>query len=112
MRNSATTVLTLLSFIINNSITNVAVVLLFGVVGYLMKKANLLLAPVILTFVLGNSMEQNLVQAMTIFRGDPLMFFQRPVCAVMIAVIVLVVVLSVVTKAKRGKIYGDEEVEM
>ena len=49
---------------------------------------------------------------MTIFRGDPLMFFQRPICAVMIAVIVLVVVLSVVTKAKRGKIYGDEEVEM
>ena len=100
------------TYSINNSMTDVAVMLLFGVVGYLMKKADLPLSPVILTFVLGNSMEQNLVQAMTIFRGDPLMFFQRPICAVMIAVIVLVVVLSVVTKAKRGKIYGDEEVEM
>ena len=70
------------------------------------------LARGILTFVLGDTMEQNLVQAMTIFRGDPLMFFQRPICAVMITVIVVVVVISVVTKTKRGKIYGDEEVEM
>lgn len=100
------------TYSINNNMTDVAIMFVFGVLGYLMKKADFPLAPVILTFVLGDSMEKNLVQSMTIFRGNVWMFFQRPICAVMIAMIVIVVAISVVTKTKRSKIYGDEEVEM
>ena len=97
---------------LNNSLWDVGFMILFGFLGYLMKKAEFPLAPIILTFVLGDILESALVQSMTIFRGNGLLFFQRPICAILLALTALVLVVSVVTGEKRNVIYGDDETEM
>jgi putative tricarboxylic transport membrane protein len=54
------------------------VALVFGVVGYLFRRANYPLAPLLLGLVLGEMLEQNLRRALTLSHGDPLVFVTRP----------------------------------
>lgn len=100
------------TYSINNSVMDVVMTFLFGILGYLMKKGDFPIAPIILTFVLGDIMESTLVQSMTMFRGDAAQFVQRPICAVMLLITAAVLVVSILTTAKRRATYGDEEIEM
>ena len=100
------------TYSINNSVMDVVMTFLFGILGYLMKKGDFPIAPIILTFVLGDIMESTLVQSMTMFRGDAVQFVQRPICAVMLLITAAVLVVSILTTAKRRATYGDEEIEM
>jgi TctA family transporter len=52
---------------------------IFGVLGYFLIKAGFEPAPLILGFVLGPMMEENLRRAMTMSFGDPTVFFTRPI---------------------------------
>ena len=97
---------------LNNNMWDVGVMYMFGFVGYLMKKADFPVAPIILTSVLGDTLESALVNSMTIFRGNAWKFFERPICATMLAITAIVIVLSILSSSKRKAIYGDEEVEI
>jgi putative tricarboxylic transport membrane protein len=72
------------AYAINNTVNDVYVLLLFGVVGYLMVKAGLPLAPFILGVILGDQIEVNLVRAL-MTDSDPLLFFTRPISAGLLA---------------------------
>lgn len=64
---------------------DVWVALVFGVVGYLMRKFRFPMAPLVLASVLAQMLETSLSQALVISRGSPLIFFTRPIaCAFMI----------------------------
>jgi len=69
------------SYSINNSTTDVTIMLVFGVIGYLMKKLSLEAAPMVLAFVLGPMMETALRQALIKSRGSFSIFFTRPISA-------------------------------
>lgn len=97
---------------LNNNITDVLFMFIFGFLGYFMKKSDFPIAPIILTFVLGDTLESALVQSMTIFRGNAMLFFERPICLVMLIITAIVLIVSVLTTAKRKAVYGDEEVEI
>ena len=52
---------------------------MFGLLGYVFAKLECEPAPLMLGFVLGPMMEENLRRAMLLSRGDPLTFFTRPI---------------------------------
>ncbi len=67
------------SYSLNYSVIDVGFMVLFGFVGYLMKKCKYEPAPLILALVLTPMLENALRQSLIISRGNPLIFFQRPI---------------------------------
>src|SRR5213592_2662328 len=70
---------------LNNAPFDVSMTALFGVVGYWLVKHDFEPAPMILGFVLGPLMEENLRRAMLIARGDATVFLTRPISATLLA---------------------------
>jgi TctA family transporter len=94
---------------ISNAPFDVMQTAVFGVVGYIWVKLECEPAPLILGFILGPLMEENLRRAMLLSRGDALVFFQRPISLTMLliaAVLLLVVVLPAVRK-KRDEAFVE-----
>jgi TctA family transporter len=75
----------------------------FSLFGYLCLKLDCEPAPLILGFVLGPMMEENLRRALLISRGDPIVFISEPISlAFLIAsVLLLLVVAAPAIRAKR-----------
>lgn len=71
------------SFAVNNSLFDVGVMLVMGVLGYLMGLAGIPAAPVVLGIVLGPIVEQNFMMSMIRYRWNLLAFFSRPVAAIL-----------------------------
>ncbi len=72
-------------FSVNNNAFDVAMVLIFGVVGYGMMLLRFEPAPLLLGFILGPLMEEHLRRAMLLSRGDPMVFLERPISASFLA---------------------------
>jgi putative tricarboxylic transport membrane protein len=94
---------------ISNSPFDVMQTAVFGVVGYIFVKVECEPAPLILGFILGPLMEENLRRAMLLSRGDPLVFFQRPISLTMllIAGFLLVIVLAPTVRKKREEAFVE-----
>lgn len=99
------------AFSINNSLFDVGVMTVFGIIGYFFKKVDFPIAPIVLAFVLGELMENSLLQSLTIFRGDFLGFFQRPISATLLVLSILILLVSLVAglKKKKGLLANDVE---
>lgn len=78
---------------ISNDVYGILTVIIFGLVGYLMRKFGYDPAPLLLAFVLGPIMEDTLRQSLMLFRGNVLEVFQRPI-ALLFLVITFVVLFS------------------
>ncbi len=61
---------------------DVWVALIFGVVGYVMRKLGFPIAPLVLASVLAQMLETSLQQSLLISQGSPLIFFTRPIALV------------------------------
>jgi TctA family transporter len=63
----------------------------------------------VLGFVLGPMMEENFRRAMYISRGDPLVFVERPISALLLlmAVILLVILVLPSIRAKREEVFQE-----
>jgi putative tricarboxylic transport membrane protein len=89
-----------LSFIgvysLRNSVTDCAVAAGFGVLGMVLKRLNLPIVPIILGMVLGGIMEVKLRSAMARVKS-PLDFVDRPIAAILAALIVLVILMHLRT---------------
>ncbi|OXY83343.1 tripartite tricarboxylate transporter permease [Oceanimonas doudoroffii] len=66
---------------VNNNVFDVYVVSLVGAAGYLLAKLGFNPAPLLLGFVLGPMLEENLRRALLLSRGDPMTFVERPLSA-------------------------------
>jgi len=66
---------------VNNSTLDVFLMIIFGVLGYLMKKFDYEAAPMILAFILGPMLEDALRQSLVISNGSFAIFFNRPIAA-------------------------------
>jgi TctA family transporter len=68
-------------------------------------------APLLLGFVLGPLLEENLRRAMILSRGDPTTFVTRPISAVLLALAagVLIVVLLPAVRKKRDEVFVEED---
>jgi putative tricarboxylic transport membrane protein len=63
--------------------------LIFGVIGYFMRKLGFPVAPMVLASVLAQMLETSLAQALLISQGSPFIFFTRPISAVFMALAIL-----------------------
>ena len=69
------------SFAINNTMFDVGVMLVAGLVAYLLESNRFPIAPIILGLVLGPVLERNFIMSMQIADGNLLAFFERPIAA-------------------------------
>ena len=91
-------------YTVSNSSSFVSVMALFGVLGYVFVKFDFEPAPLLLGFVLGPMMEENLRRAMTISHGTPAVFFTRPLSlSLLVAALLLLVVTMVPSITKRPR---------
>jgi len=88
---------------LNNSVVDVAMSVLFGLLGYVFIKLKCEPAPLLLGFVLGPMLEENLRKAMTISRGDPSVFVARPLSASMLALAAILLLILIVPTIRRGR---------
>lgn len=100
------------TYTINNSLFDVGVMLVFGVIGYLFKKVDIPLAPLVLTFVLGQLMEDSLMQSLTIVQGDFLSLFARPITGTLFSLSILVLIFSIIAEVKKKKGMFADDVDM
>jgi putative tricarboxylic transport membrane protein len=94
---------------INNSAFDIVMTGLFGVVGYWLVKHDFEPAPMLLGFVLGPMLEENLRRAMLIARGDPSTFVTRPISAGLIAVAAFLLLLALLPmiRGKRDEVFVE-----
>ena len=94
----------------NNNTFDIWMVAIFGVIGYLFIKLGTEPAPLLLGFILGPMMEENLRRALLLSRGDWLTFVTRPLSAGLLAaaVLLLVIVLLPAVKSKREEAFVEE----
>jgi TctA family transporter len=97
---------------VNNLDLDVYMTILFGVLGYLFLKLNCQPAPLILAFVLGPLMEENLRRALLISRGDPTVFLTRPISAAFLIAAILLLTIMIIPsfKKKREEAVASSEV--
>jgi putative tricarboxylic transport membrane protein len=88
---------------INNSAADVIISAIFGLFGYWLIKHEFEPAPMVLAFVLGPLMEENLRRAMLISRGDATVFVTRPISAALIAVAVALLALAVLPMIRKRR---------
>jgi putative tricarboxylic transport membrane protein len=95
---------------INNAPADAVMVATFGLVGYWLSKHDFEPAPMLLGFVLGPLMEENLRRAMLIARGDPSTFLTRPISGgllILAAILLTLAVLPMIRK-KRDEVFIEE----
>ncbi len=85
-------------YTINNRVFDVFLVIVFGIIGYLMKKLGFEPGPMVLAFVLGTLIESSTRQSLLIFDGDPTGFLTRPISGVILGLVLLIVLYPVVRK--------------
>ncbi len=94
---------------VNNSSFDIYMMAIFAVLGYVWVKLECEPAPLILGFILGPMMEENLRRAMLLSRGDPSVFVTKPISAVLlgVALLLLIIVLSPSIKKKREEAFQE-----
>jgi putative tricarboxylic transport membrane protein len=95
---------------LSNNPFDVLIMALFGIFGYICVKLECEPAPMILGFILGPLMEENLRRAMLLSRGDPFVFFQKPISlGFMIASAILLVIVALpALRKKREEVFVEE----
>ena len=89
-------------FSVNNNSFDVLITVLFGVLGIVFLKLGCEAAPLLLGFILGPMMEENLRRAMLLSRGDPTVFLTRPLSLVMLLMAVaMIVIISLPAISKK-----------
>jgi len=98
-------------FSLQNSPFDVMQTTLFGVFGYVCLKLEAEPAPLMLGFILGPLMEENLRRAMLLSRGDALVFFQRPISAgfLIVAIGALIIMALPAIRTKREEAFAGED---
>jgi putative tricarboxylic transport membrane protein len=91
------------TFSINNSLLDIYILLGMGVVGYILKKLEFDMAPLILAVVLGPILEKTLRQSLFYARGDAWAIFGRPYTAFLLSVGVLLIVLPPLVRRLRRR---------
>lgn len=88
---------------LNSNITEVFIMVAFGLIGYLFKKFQYEGAPLVLALVLGPIMETSLRRSLMLSYGDPFIFFTRPISAVLLGISFLLLVLPLLPWVRKKK---------
>ncbi|MGH8741602.1 MAG: tripartite tricarboxylate transporter permease [Burkholderiales bacterium] len=97
-------------FSLSNNPFDLLIMAIFGIFGYFCVKLECEPAPLILGFILGPLMEENLRRAMLLSRGDPFVFFTKPISLgfMVASAILLVIVALPAIRKKRDEAFVEE----
>lgn len=87
----------------NNDLLNVWIMLLFGIIGYLMKIFNFSIASLILGIVLGPLMEKSLRRHLLINNGEYLSLLNSPITVILLIVSILIIVLPMIMNKRKAE---------
>jgi putative tricarboxylic transport membrane protein len=86
---------------IRNTVFDIWVMGIFGMIGYLFRKVDMEPGPLILAFVLGPILERSLRQALLISAGSPLIFFTRPISGALMGFLLVFILLQVIMALRK-----------
>jgi putative tricarboxylic transport membrane protein len=96
------------AYTVGGAISDLWIMLGFGVIGYLMRKFDYPAVPLLLALVLGPMMEKNLKTSLAISQGSVAIFFQRPISLTLLILVILSVCWPLlVSLLSRGKVKVD-----
>ncbi|MGH2734617.1 MAG: tripartite tricarboxylate transporter permease, partial [Actinomycetota bacterium] len=93
---------------INTSMFDVWLLVIFGLLGYVMRKTDFPTAPMVLAFVLGPLFEQAVRRSLIISQGDPTIFVTRPWAVVFLVITVLLFITPMFARRKAPKEPADQ----
>jgi putative tricarboxylic transport membrane protein len=97
---------TLGAYSIRNSWIDLLLLYLIGLVGFLMRRYDIPVAPTIVGMILGPLAEQQLRRALSISQGDLSIFVTKPICATVFTIVILVLVVPPIWKRYWAKRKG------
>ncbi len=96
-------------YTVSSSLFDLAMLMAFGLLGYLMRKLDYPAAPLVLGLVLGDAMERALRQSLMMSQGDLGILVSRPISAVMLALAVLILMIPLFGKLNRLRLQAMEQ---
>jgi putative tricarboxylic transport membrane protein len=94
---------TLGTYSLNNSVVDLITLYVVGIVGFLMRRFDIPVAPAVIGLILGPLAEQQMRRALAISQGDFIVFLQEPISAGLLAVAVLVLLGPMIWKLATRK---------
>jgi putative tricarboxylic transport membrane protein len=96
------------AYALNNSVTDVLATILFGLIGYVIKRYNFEPAPLVLAFVLGPMMETSFRQSLIMApSGSIAIFFSRPISGTLLIIAILVLFLPLFRRYLKALFQAD-----
>lgn len=97
------------TYTVDNSIEDVVIMVIFGIIGYLMLKLDCDPTPLMLGLVLAPMLEENFRRAMLVAGGDVTVFLTRPISASLLAVSVILLGATAFSQVRqrRAKIFAE-----
>jgi putative tricarboxylic transport membrane protein len=89
---------------VSGGLFDVALLVAFGLLGYLMRKLDYPAAPLILGLVLGGAMERALRQSLMMSQGDLSILASRPICAAMLSLALLILLIPLFSKLNAWRL--------
>ena len=91
---------------LKNDVDDVLMMFIFGIFGYILRKFKFELGPLILAFVLGRILERSLSQALIISSGDVSVFVTKPISAVLLGIVFLMLLtpLALMLREKKSEV--------
>jgi putative tricarboxylic transport membrane protein len=96
-------------YAVSSSLFDCWMLVVFGLLGYAVRRLNYPSAPLILGLVLGHSMERALRQSLMMSQGDPAILVSRPISATMLILAVILLCLPLFRRANAWRIKALEE---
>jgi putative tricarboxylic transport membrane protein len=94
---------------VSQSLFDVWLMGLFGLLGYTMKKTDFPAAPLVLAMVLGDPMERALRQSLMMSQGDVAIFFSRPISAVMLLLALVLLSMPLTHRVRSWRVKAVEQ---
>ncbi|MBU1337129.1 MAG: tripartite tricarboxylate transporter permease [Alphaproteobacteria bacterium] len=90
-------------FSVNNASFDVTLMAVFAVIGYVLVKLDCEPAPLLLGFVVGPMLEENIRRAMLVSRGDPMIFIERPISAALLIIAAIAIAAVTLPAIRKGR---------
>ncbi|MEG1849458.1 MAG: tripartite tricarboxylate transporter permease, partial [Oscillospiraceae bacterium] len=90
-------------YAVNRSLFDVGMLIVFGLIGYFMKKLELPSAALILAFILGDNIEFTMIQTLASSKYGMMLLFRRPISAVMMSLSIIILAVSLYTAIKKKR---------
>jgi putative tricarboxylic transport membrane protein len=88
---------------LQNSVFDIWMCLAFGIIGYVMEKLDISVAPAVLALILGPMAESNLRRALLIGQGDVSLIFERPISLIILALTLLILFYPLIRYLRRRR---------